>query len=98
MVEEYFDFISEYKEPSEEPGYDNLDIFINGLFPFPHIPHQIKDLEPEMVYYQKTPSKIVFEPVDKTHFTKEDVFFDLGSGLGQPAILGTCLPELRRKE
>ena len=97
MVEEYFDFISECKEPGEEPGYDNLDIFINGLFPFPRIPQQIKDLEPEMVYYQKTPSKIIFELVEKTHFTKEDVFFDLGSGLGQPAILVNLLTGIKTK-
>ena len=40
-----------------------------------------------MVYYQKTPARIVFELAERSHFTKEDVFLDLGSGLGQVTIL-----------
>lgn len=78
-------------EHQEEAGYDNLDLFINGMFPLQTMPVQTKDLEPEMVYYQKTPARIVFELVEKAHFTKEDVFFDLGSGLGQVAILVNLL-------
>lgn len=91
LVSEYFDFNSDYSECHEEPGYDNLDIFINGLSLFQTMPEQTKDLEPEMVYYQKTPARIVFELVEKSRFMKEDVFFDLGSGLGQVAILVNLL-------
>lgn len=91
LVNEYIDFDLNDKEHQEEPGYDSLDIFINGLSSFQTMPEQTKDLEPEMVYYQKTPARIVFELVEKTHFTKEDVFFDLGSGLGQVAILVNLL-------
>lgn len=74
-----------------ETGYDNLDIFINGLTSFQAMPAQTKELEPEMVYYQKTPARIVFELVEKAHFTASDVFFDIGSGLGQVAILVNLL-------
>jgi SAM-dependent methyltransferase len=91
LVNEYFDFNADDKEHLEEPGYDNLDIFINGLFSFQAMPHQTKDLEPGMVYYQKTPARIVFELVEQSHFTKEDVFFDVGAGLGQVAILVNLL-------
>jgi hypothetical protein len=91
LVNEYIDFDLDDNEHQEEPGYDNLDVFINGLSPFQTMPEQTKDLEPEMVYYQKTPARIVFEIVEKAHFTKEDVFFDLGSGLGQVAILVNLL-------
>jgi SAM-dependent methyltransferase len=97
MINEWFDFNSDYKQHLEEPGYDNLDIFINGLFPFQTLPKQTKDLEPEMVYYQKTPARIVFELVEKSKFKKEDVFFDLGSGLGQPAILVNLLAGIKAK-
>lgn len=84
MVNEYFDL---NLTAAAEPGYDNLDLFINRLL-FPGaIPEQTKDLEPEMVYYQKTPARVVFELAEKCRFTKDDVFFDLGSGLGQAAIL-----------
>ncbi|MDN5286224.1 MAG: Histone methylation protein [Mucilaginibacter sp.] len=89
LVNEYVDF--NINKHQEEIGYDNLDIFINGLSSLPIIPEQTKDLEPEMVYYQKTPARIVLELVEKCHFTKDDVFFDLGSGLGQVAILVNLL-------
>lgn len=91
LVKEYVDFNLDYNEHQEEPGYDNLDIFINGLFCLQAMPEQTKDLEPEMVFYQKTPARIVFELVEKSYFAKEDVFFDLGSGLGQVAILVNLL-------
>ncbi len=87
LICEYFDFQVDQNEPTEEPGYDNLDLFINGLFPFQSIPAQTKELEPDMVYYQKTPARVVLELVEKSQLTNEDVFFDLGAGLGQTAIL-----------
>lgn len=90
LINEYIDFNLDYNE-NEEVGYDNLDIFINGLSHLQTMPQQTIDLEPEMVYYQKTPARIVFELVEKSHFIKEDVFFDLGSGLGQVAILVNLL-------
>jgi SAM-dependent methyltransferase len=87
LINEYFDLNSGDNGQHCEPGYDNLDLFINRLFPFDSIPEQTKALEPEMVFYQKTPVRIVFELAEKCQFTKNDVFFDLGSGLGQVAIL-----------
>jgi SAM-dependent methyltransferase len=97
LINEYVDFNLDNNEHQQEIGYDNLDIFINGLFPFQIMPEPTKDLEPEMVYYQKTPARIVFELVEKSHFNKEDVFFDLGSGLGQVAILVNLLAGITAK-
>jgi SAM-dependent methyltransferase len=70
-----------------EPGYDNLDVFINRLFFFGALPQPAKDLEPEMVYYQKTPARIVFDLVRSAHFTRDDVFVDIGCGMGHVAFL-----------
>src|SRR5579863_3675287 len=92
-ISEYFDL---HSEPADEPGYDNLDLFINRLFPF-DIPAQTKDLEPEMVYYQKTPARIIFELAEKCHFRQDDAFFDIGSGLGQVAILVNLLTAVTTK-
>jgi hypothetical protein len=90
LVGKYIDINTEsIKE--EEAGYDNLDVFINGLLSPQAIPEQTTDLEPEMVFYQKTPVRIIFELVAKTYIAKDDVFFDLGSGLGQAAILVNLL-------
>jgi predicted RNA methylase len=95
LVKEYVNF--DYNTDQEEPDYDNLDLFINGLSSFKTMPEQSKELEPEMVYYQKTPARIVFELVEKCHPVKEDVFFDLGSGLGQVAILVNLLTGITTK-
>ncbi len=95
LISEYFDFQVDQNEPTEEPGYDNLDLFINGLFPFQSVPAQTIELEPDMVYYQKTPARVVLELVEKSLSTKEDVFFDLGAGLGQTAILVHLLTGVR---
>ena len=75
----------------QEAGYDNLDVFINGLLSPQAIPEQTTALEPEMVFYQKTPARIIFELAEKGYVTPGDVFFDLGSGLGQAAILVNLL-------
>lgn len=91
LINQYVDFNLDNNKHQEEVGYDNLDIFINGLASFQTMPEQTKDLEPEMVYYQKTPARIIFKLAEKAHFIKEDVFFDLGSGLGQVAILVNLL-------
>ena len=74
LIKEYVDFNLGDNPLQEETGYDNLDLFINGLSLFQTVPEQTKALEPEMVYYQKTPARIVFELVEQSHFTKEDIF------------------------
>ena len=97
LISEYFDFNLYYSEHQEEIGYDNLDIFINQLFYLQSMPELTIELEPEMVYYQKTPARIVFELTEKCDFAEEDVFFDLGSGLGQVAILINFLTGIKTK-
>jgi Histone methylation protein DOT1 len=71
----------------EEMGYDNLDLFINGLLSNESIPQTILEMKPEMVSYQKTPARITLQMVELAAFKQEDAFFDIGSGLGQVAIL-----------
>ena len=95
LVGNYINLNPEDNPRHDEPGYDNLDEFINGLFPFQTMPDQSKALEPEMVFYQKTPARVVFELVEKADFKDEDVFFDLGSGLGQAAILVNLLAGIK---
>ncbi|HTI93731.1 MAG TPA: hypothetical protein VL727_24225 [Puia sp.] len=91
LIAEYVDLYSDPSPHRGGPGYDNLDIFINGLSLFQAMPVQTKVLEPDMVGYQKTPARVVFELVERVQFSRGDVFFDLGSGLGQVAILVNLL-------
>jgi len=82
LVREYVDLSLE----GHEGGYDNLDVFINGLLTSQTFPVETSVLEPDMVYFQKTPARTVFEMAEN-HVTRNDVFFDLGSGMGQASIL-----------
>jgi SAM-dependent methyltransferase len=66
-------------------------VFINGLLLIRVVSVETKAKEPEMVYYQQTPARIIFELVEKARLTGEDVFYDLGSGLGQVPILVNLL-------
>lgn len=70
---------------SDTIGYDNVDIFINRLLSTNTINEAERELEPEMVFYQKTPARIILELSKK--LKREDVFFDIGSGIGQAVIL-----------
>ncbi len=98
LVKKYVDFNLDDNGHQQEPGYDNLDIFINGLLsPLQSMPEQTKDLEPEMVFYQKTPARIVFELIEKCNLTKDDVFYDIGSGLGQVTLLVNLLTGTKAK-
>lgn len=97
LIKKHVDFNFGEDQSRVETGYDNLDLFINGISLFQTIPEQTKALEPDMIYYQKTPARIVFELVERSHFKKDDVFFDLGSGLGQVTILVNLLSGITAK-
>jgi len=95
LVNKYVDFKAADSCAPGEAGYDNLDIFINGLLSSGNAPAQTKDLAPEMVFYQKTPARVIFELVEKWYISTNDVFFDLGSGLGQATILVNLLTGIK---
>jgi len=97
LVKQYVNFDLTDGKHMAEPGYDNLDIFMNGLTHPGAMPNQTLALEPEMVYYQKTPARIIFELAERLDFTSNDVFFDLGSGMGQVAILINLLTCVKAK-
>jgi hypothetical protein len=97
LIDQYIDVQLDVPGVMEAVGYDNLDLFINGIFNIGTIPAQSISLEPEMVYYQKTPARIVFDFIKKLPFTNNDVFIDLGSGLGQVVILVNLLTGMTSK-
>ncbi|HMQ31412.1 MAG TPA: class I SAM-dependent methyltransferase [Chloroflexaceae bacterium] len=68
-------------------GYDNLDLFVNGLL-HPHgAPTTTTVSHPEMVGYQPTPARVIFELASRARPGARDLFYDLGSGLGNVALL-----------
>ena len=91
LINEYLKNMPDPAIQTYESGYDNLDLFINGLLTYRDLPAQTKEREPGMIYYQKTPARIILELVKKAAFQPGDVFYDLGSGLGQATILVNLL-------
>ena len=73
-------------ELREHVGYDDLDALVNGLLSGP-VPVPSRDLEAGMVPYEATPARLVLELVDRLSLTPDDVFYDLGAGLGHVALL-----------
>jgi hypothetical protein len=68
-------------------GYDHLDIFLNELLSDQPAPEAMLQRMPGMAFYQKTPARIIFELTERAALNQHDLFFDLGSGLGQVVIL-----------
>jgi len=84
-------------ESAAEEGYDALDALVTGILldePAPASPDQRK---PEMICYQPTPARIVLEMVERVDFQPDDIFYDIGSGLGQVAILVHLLTGIRTR-
>ncbi|MBF9143877.1 class I SAM-dependent methyltransferase [Hymenobacter properus] len=92
LAEQYVGFTNAGSQPPVLPvGYDLLDDFTNGLFPLRELPVETAAPEPEMVYYQKTPARVIFELAEKAMFGSEDVFVDVGAGLGHVPLLVNLL-------
>lgn len=87
LINEYVGYDSRGSRQPDEIGYDSLDMFINGLLLINPVPLETKESEPEMVYYQQTPARVILELVEQAHLSEQDVFYDLGSGLGQVPLL-----------
>ena len=77
------------------PGYDTLDVFTNRLCSFMPMPVPTRVLEAEMVDFHKTPARVVLELAKRV--TTEDVFVDLGAGLGQVVLLVHLLTGARAR-
>lgn len=82
---------------NQDVGYDALDTFVNGLLSIGMAPEETRDREPEMVPYQPTPARVLLELVEVVDLGKHDIFYDLGSGLGQVPILVNLLTGAKAK-
>ncbi len=71
-------------------GYDWRDELVGGVLPFGE-PGEASALPPEMVFYQPTPARHVFDLLDRLALGADDVLVDLGSGLGHvPMLAAIC--------
>ena len=72
-------------------AYDSLDALLSGVLCAEAAPGAAMERESEMVFYQPTPIRIIFELVERSGLQPNDTFYDLGSGLGQVVILANLL-------
>lgn len=62
-------------------GYDYRDDLLSGVLALDE-PDEVAPLPPEMVFYQPTPARHIFELIHRAELNEHDVVMDLGSGLG----------------
>jgi hypothetical protein len=78
-------------------GYDSLDRLVNGMLGSDALPEARLEPEPEMVLYQKTPARIIFELAKRANLGPRDLFYDLGSGMGHVTTLVHLLSGARAR-
>jgi hypothetical protein len=70
-------------------GYDYLDELISGVLQFEEPSPEVVQLESEMVSYQPTPARHIFDLIGRTALTERDFLIDLGSGLGHVTLMAS---------
>ncbi|MBT2116296.1 hypothetical protein KK141_14535 [Dyella sp. LX-66] len=65
----------------EGDGYDDRDDLVSGVLALDE-PDDVAPLPPEMVFYQPTPARHIFELIRRAELSEHDVVMDMGSGLG----------------
>ncbi|HEY6374042.1 MAG TPA: methyltransferase domain-containing protein [Edaphobacter sp.] len=75
--------------PTDGEGYDYLDELVSGVLQFEKPANGIVQLPAEMVFYQPTPARHIFDLLHLTALNEQDVLIDLGSGLGHVPLLAT---------
>ena len=72
-------------------GYDFLDELLSGILELEPPDATEAHLTSEMVRYQPTPARHVFDLIARTDLRENDVLVDLGSGLGHvPLLVAIC--------
>jgi hypothetical protein len=68
-------------------SYDHLDTLVSGVLQIEE-PAAVPDgPAAEMVFYQPTPARHIFDMIARSGLDEQDVLVDLGSGLGQVALV-----------
>ncbi|HVC34591.1 MAG TPA: class I SAM-dependent methyltransferase [Chloroflexota bacterium] len=68
-------------------GYDGLDVLLDGIMRRDAPPEAALTPYPEMVHYEPTPARVILDLVDHADLTGDDVFYDVGCGLGRVVML-----------
>jgi hypothetical protein len=78
-------------DDADPQSYDHLDALISDVLSFEEPSDAITALDDEMVFYQPTPARHVFDLIERAGIGPHDVLIDLGSGLGHvPLLVSIC--------
>jgi hypothetical protein len=80
--------------PMHDEGYDYLDELLAGVLSLER-PDEVAEPAAEMVFYQPTPARHIFDLIERAVLTAGDVLVDLGSGLGHVPLLVALCTEAR---
>ncbi len=70
-------------------SYDHLDALVSGILQIDEPEPRLAGLAEEMVFYQPTPARHIFDMLARTALDQRDVLIDLGSGLGHVPLLAS---------
>ncbi|MHB1057322.1 MAG: hypothetical protein ACYC0F_05525 [Rhodanobacter sp.] len=76
-------------------GYDHLDELVGGVLQFERPGDAVGEPAAEMVFYQPTPARHVFDLIGRVALGRRDVLVDLGSGLGHVPLLAAICTQAR---
>jgi hypothetical protein len=76
-------------------SYDCLDALLSGVLPWRAPAEGIAALAPDMVFYQPTPARHIFDAIRRLSLDQNDVLVDLGSGLGHVPLLAAICSKAR---
>ena len=86
---------NESKSPSPGLGFDWRDDLLSGVLQLHEPGEPDLQLSPEMVFYQPTPVRHILHLIAANALAEDDVFVDLGSGLGHVPLLVSMLTGAR---
>jgi len=70
-------------------SYDYLDALVSGVLQIDESEPPLAGLAAEMVFYQPTPARHIFDMLARSALDQRDVLIDLGSGLGHVPLLAS---------
>jgi hypothetical protein len=87
----WVDSLQEGADAARGLAYDCLDELICGVLELAEPEGAAGPAEAEMVFYQPTPARHIFDLIGRTALTEADVLVDVGSGLGHvPLLVSVC--------
>jgi SAM-dependent methyltransferase len=76
---------------SSEDGYDYLDDLVTGVLAYDTPAAPVSALTHEMVSYQPTPARHIFDLLARLDLSSGDILMDIGCGLGNvPLLTAAC--------